>query len=926
MLKSPVISHTFILCAAVLFFLAQGPEFIYHPSNRLFDGGDSILNAWILAWDAHAPPHPELAVWDAPIFFPVKNALAFSETLFGNLWLTLPVQYLTGNHVLVANMLVAVSFVLGTYCVFILVNDLTGNYWASLFAGLLFSFNPYRWGHLSHLQLMPFFWAPLALFFAERFLNTHRPRYFYSMLAAVWIQYYTSIYLGAMLLTLLVALFLAHIFSERQGKDRWIYFSEPRLRRLFLIGLGSSLLVLLPLALPYLKTAWQWNSFRTLGENVDYTVEPINFLFPDFVHANYRWLRELPAEHIHYDKGETAVFVGAIPLLFALSAILFRKKLKNHFTKRQNKLIVRYGIVSIIMALIMMGPYLSVFGKATGIPMPYQLVFKFIPGGSAMRVPARFVLPFLLSLSVLCGFVMAFILSRMQQRPAGKKAVMLALAGALLLDYKIIPEQGVYLEPRDRFPPVYHYLSRTHPGRPVLELPLDRRLDFKYLHYQTLHWRPALGGYSGWTTPAFRSMTQRTKRCPNDECFRFLQITPAKTLVVHLQEYPRTLRKQWRSADLALYGFHPPKKFGSDIVWERDEERPVPVSAKLKASRVYFADDPYGLIAFIFLQPAEENTAWRFLTGSKSTIEFFTRSREAEEFRAVKTFTTSPYVFPGKSIGKVFTRLGKIAAERIASIEIKSPMIESLTLARSAMIVLSDANTSHGNPGALNARIRMLHGFRAGGYYADTVHPLNAAALNSGKTFWLDPGTNRLLHDTASGNVFLSIQWFDKATGASCRRRQSPPVKEQQFPVARIIAPGERFVFKDYLTTPGKAGDYVLAVNMQVATDDRSGRHGGGASTPCFDITVLPPTDSFLTGNLARFFDSPRTPGWIEDLKVLRGLPRRQQERTLLKGAEYIEKHGGPASPFFPKGDVRLRRKTLEIAGAIRGQRAAAKK
>ncbi|MFQ5672429.1 MAG: hypothetical protein ACE5G9_04990 [Nitrospinales bacterium] len=920
MVKSPVISHLFILCAAALFFFIQGPELVCHPSNRLFDDGDSILNAWILAWDAHALSHSELAVWDAPIFFPAKNALAFSETMLGNLWLTLPIQYLTGNHILASNMLVLVSFILGTYFVFILVKDLTGNYWAGLFAGLVFSFNPYRWGHLPHLQLMPFFWTPLALFFAERFLNTLQARYFCGMLIVTWIQYYTSVYLGTMLLILLIAVFLVHIVSEREGKERWVYFSKPRLRRMFLIGLASSLLILLPLAVPYLKTALKWDFFRTLGENADYTVEPINFLFPNFVASNYQWLRELLTEHIHYDKGETAVFVGTLPLLFALSACFLGKQFKNHFTARQNKIIFRYGVVSIIMALIMMGPYLSVSGRNTGIPMPYQLVFNFVPGGSAMRVPARFVLPFLLSLSVLCGFAMAFILGRMKTRPAGKKAIVLALAGALLLaDYKLIPWQGVSIEPQDKFPPVYHYLSQTNPGKPILELPVDHPSKFKYRHYQTLHWRPALGGYSGWTTPAFRSMTRRTQNCPDDECFRFLQITPAKTLVVHLEEYPGALKKQWESADLASYGFHAPEKFDADIVWERNEASSVPVSAKLKASGVYFADDRYGLIAIIYFEPAEEKKSWRFLTGNKSEIEFFTRNLKGEEVRIVKTLMIPPYVLPGEPINRFFTRLGKVTSDRIASVEIKSPLIESLAIDRSSMIFLSDENTSRRPPGELNAHLRIVGGFGAGGYYPDTVHLVKAEALNSGETFWLDPATNSRLHDAVFGNVFLNARWFDKSTGASCRQRQSRPVKEQRFPILRIVAPGERFDFERYITLPGKAGEYVLTLNMEVETGVQFDRAGKRAA--CFDITILPRTDSFLTGNLARFFDNPRTPEEIRDLKILRGLPRRKQERMLLEGAVSIRKHGGPASPFLSKSGVRWRKKTLEIADAIENNR-----
>jgi len=66
--------------------------------------------------------------------------------MFGNLWITLPVQYLTGNPTFAANTLFLLCFVLGAYCVFLLVNELTGDFWSGLTAGIVFSFNPARPG------------------------------------------------------------------------------------------------------------------------------------------------------------------------------------------------------------------------------------------------------------------------------------------------------------------------------------------------------------------------------------------------------------------------------------------------------------------------------------------------------------------------------------------------------------------------------------------------------------------------------------------------------------------------------------------------------------------------------------------------------------------------------------------------------------
>src|SRR5258708_13491515 len=58
-------------------------------STTVSDMGDPLLNAWIVNWDQYAWTHGH-AVYQAPIFYPAKYPLAFSENLFGIAPLMLP--------------------------------------------------------------------------------------------------------------------------------------------------------------------------------------------------------------------------------------------------------------------------------------------------------------------------------------------------------------------------------------------------------------------------------------------------------------------------------------------------------------------------------------------------------------------------------------------------------------------------------------------------------------------------------------------------------------------------------------------------------------------------------------------------------------------------------------------------------------------
>ena len=141
------------------------------------DLGDSLLNMWILAWDAeHLPRLLTGAMswaqfWNANIFHPSPLALAFSEHLFGQALQILPVYWLTGNIILCYNLLFVSTFALSAFGAYLLVHDLTGDRRAAFIAGLVYGFLPYRIASVPHLQVMSSQWMPFALWGLNRFIT-----------------------------------------------------------------------------------------------------------------------------------------------------------------------------------------------------------------------------------------------------------------------------------------------------------------------------------------------------------------------------------------------------------------------------------------------------------------------------------------------------------------------------------------------------------------------------------------------------------------------------------------------------------------------------------------------------------------------------------------------------------------------------------
>ena len=71
--------------AALLFFVAVTSWLTWPLTSRLTTGlsasPDALLNYWALAWNFHILPQAPLAYFDANIFAPRPDTLAYSEHL-----------------------------------------------------------------------------------------------------------------------------------------------------------------------------------------------------------------------------------------------------------------------------------------------------------------------------------------------------------------------------------------------------------------------------------------------------------------------------------------------------------------------------------------------------------------------------------------------------------------------------------------------------------------------------------------------------------------------------------------------------------------------------------------------------------------------------------------------------------------------------
>lgn len=134
-----------------------------HLNTALADMGDPLVNMWIIDWVSHALTHAPWNLYQSPLYFPGRLTLAYSENLIGVAPFVLPFQLAGVPPVAVYNLALLFGFAWSGYGAFVLARAVTRSAAASLVAGVVFAFVPFKFDHLSHMQLLWSGWIPMLL-------------------------------------------------------------------------------------------------------------------------------------------------------------------------------------------------------------------------------------------------------------------------------------------------------------------------------------------------------------------------------------------------------------------------------------------------------------------------------------------------------------------------------------------------------------------------------------------------------------------------------------------------------------------------------------------------------------------------------------------------------------------------------------------
>ncbi len=526
------------------FVLIIGAEVLFlHPligqmGRALHDRSDTTLNTWILNWQAHMLIREPWALFDAPIFYPLRNTLALSEILWPAAPLAVPLLAATGNPILVYNVLYLASFLLAGAGMYLLALHLTRSRPAALLAGLLYAFSPYQFYHFSQLQLINIGWLPLTLLFLDRYWTRGRTRDGFLLAFCVASQTLSAFYYGFQVV-LIIGLYLVIQVLTQPGRARYRRLGQG------VAWLALAALLIAPFALPYLEVRAGLGLERSLQEAFDSSASLAEYAAPPAGNPLYGGL----VQALGLTGGR--LFVGIAPLTLAAIGFCAWPRRARHGVSRA--FLLAAGTLALVLAL---GPSLKLTPDDAGrLTLPFAWLFAHVPGMTVIRAPIRFSVTVFFMLALAAAAGLGWVLRRIR-RPTLRAAAWGLLVVVCLaensLGHEVFSVQA--MPALDPAPPVYAWLA-AQPQQAIVELPLSSDMatapsgptgtdafqawpdynTMRYQYFNLVHWQPSIDGFSGFRPPHHRELGLTLTSFPDDRSVTLLRGLGVETIVVHSQ-------------------------------------------------------------------------------------------------------------------------------------------------------------------------------------------------------------------------------------------------------------------------------------------------------------------------------------------------------------------------------------------------------
>jgi len=460
--------------AAILFLVlsvAMTWPLVSHLGTAASDPGDPYLNAWILDWDHHATLHHPLSLFDANAFYPSHLALAFSENLYGIALILIPFR-LAGLQPLAAyNVAVLLGFAFSGFGACVLGRMLTGSGLAGVAAGVFYAFVPFRFTQLAHIQHVWGGWLPLLLaallHYAEQ-PSRKRAALFGVVFLMNGLTNIHWLLFGGVAIAATMAILAA------TGVRRWLPLAAAT---------AVACLLLLPFLWPYEAASRQYGMVRLWDDVTNYSARPAHWLVSNDTNRTYGMLADSRVDP------ELWLFPGFLSIVAGVAGAVVA-------ARRDRR----------TLAIALLWLAIGFTGSLGTHAFFHRLLFRYVPGFRAVRVPARWAAIAYVALAMLIAIATAELARR-------RRALGAIVAIAFVLELRAAPVRW-YLAASGT-PPVYDWLRTVDVRGGVLELPIhEKGSEYRYLLFATVHHKALLNGTSGFSPPSYARLDAMLHRTP----------------------------------------------------------------------------------------------------------------------------------------------------------------------------------------------------------------------------------------------------------------------------------------------------------------------------------------------------------------------------------------------------------------------------
>jgi len=516
---------------------------------------DPILNIYILKWDAMKLLSDPLNLFQASIYYPYSNTLAYSECLIGLLPLYFAVSAVTGDPVAIYNIIILLAYLLSAYGMYLLVKNITGKVYPGIIAGIIFSYSTCLMGLYTHIQVLSIFWSLFMLLFLKKYFESGKVNYFALSLLFFVLQVLSCWYIFFQIAIMYFLFFLCFFIFKKS------FAGAVKLKHV-ISGVLIAFIVILVFALPYYEVRKEIPAFkRSMEEVAGFSPSPGSYL--SVPSANLVYSKLLKPFRNYIFPEEEVFFPGFIPLaLFIAGSFLILKKEKKH------SFFIILGIVGFILSL---GPFLHIGSRMTDIPLPYAVLYYFVPGFGSMRFPSRFVLSVMISISVISGYA----ISKINIGKSGLlvKTLAVILPVFIILEHVMIPLQEQDVSRMYYTAPVYEWLKSEKGDFGIFEAqyPLsnyyDPEVEAEYGYFSLYHGKRVVNGWSGIVPPIYCEVIDKLLRFPSRDMIDFLRGMKVKYIILHRRKYDKEKWLEFTGNISRLEGIEFHKRFGEDFVF-----------------------------------------------------------------------------------------------------------------------------------------------------------------------------------------------------------------------------------------------------------------------------------------------------------------------------------------------------------------------